>query len=74
MRALTARTYGGPEVLALEEMPVPTPADGELLVVPQAGGLALRTELGLITVKPGEICVIPRGLKFKAAAAGRAKQ
>jgi homogentisate 1,2-dioxygenase len=40
-------------------------ADGELLIVPQAGTLAFRTELGLITVKPGEICVIPRGLKFK---------
>ena len=41
-------------------------ADGELLIVPQSGALRFCTELGNITVKPGEICVIPRGLKFKA--------
>ena len=39
MRALTARTYGGPDVLALEELPVPTPADGELLVEVWASSL-----------------------------------
>ena len=41
-------------------------ADGELLVVPQSGAIKFRTELGVIDVGPGEICVIPRGLKFKA--------
>jgi homogentisate 1,2-dioxygenase len=41
-------------------------ADGELLVVPQSGGLRFFTELGRIEVSPGEICVIPRGMKFKA--------
>lgn len=40
-------------------------ADGELLVVPQAGGLRFCTELGRLEVSPGEICVLPRGLKFK---------
>jgi homogentisate 1,2-dioxygenase len=40
-------------------------ADGELLVVPQEGGLRFRTEMGLIEVQPGEICVLPRGLVFK---------
>ena len=40
-------------------------ADGELLVVPQAGALRFVTELGVLDVTPGEICVIPRGLKFK---------
>jgi homogentisate 1,2-dioxygenase len=41
-------------------------ADGELLIVPQQGTLALFTEFGRIAVAPGEICVIPRGVKFKA--------
>lgn len=40
-------------------------ADGELLIVPQQGALALRTELGIIDVRPGEIAVIPRGIKFR---------
>jgi homogentisate 1,2-dioxygenase len=39
-------------------------ADGELLFVPQQGQLILRTELGIIEAKPGEIAVIPRGVKF----------
>ncbi|MCI0671872.1 MAG: homogentisate 1,2-dioxygenase, partial [Myxococcaceae bacterium] len=39
-------------------------ADGELLLVPQLGELLLRTELGVLQVKPGEIAVLPRGLKF----------
>jgi homogentisate 1,2-dioxygenase len=41
-------------------------ADGELLIVPQAGALSFFTELGRIEVAPGEICVIPRGTKFRA--------
>ena len=40
-------------------------ADGELLIVPQQGRLAVVTELGKLDVAPGEICVMPRGLKFK---------
>jgi homogentisate 1,2-dioxygenase len=40
-------------------------ADGELLIVPQSGGLRVCTELGRIEVAPGDICVLPRGLKFK---------
>ena len=40
-------------------------ADGELLVVPQQGGLRFVTEMGVIEVAPGEICVLPRGLVFK---------
>ena len=39
-------------------------ADGEMLLVPQLGQLILRTELGILGVKPGEIGVIPRGIKF----------
>jgi homogentisate 1,2-dioxygenase len=40
-------------------------ADGELLVVPQLGALRIFTELGIIEAAPGEICVLPRGLKFR---------
>ena len=39
-------------------------ADGELLIVPQAGALTLKTEFGVLAVNPGEIAVIPRGVKF----------
>src|SRR6202012_4975115 len=35
-------------------------ADGELLIVPQLGALEFHTELGILEVAPGEICVIPR--------------
>lgn len=40
-------------------------ADGELLFVPQAGGLLLFTELGKMDVRPGEIAVVPRGVRFR---------
>lgn len=40
-------------------------ADGELLLVPERGGLILRTELGTIDAAPGEIAIIPRGTKFR---------
>ena len=40
-------------------------ADGEILIAPQQGELIFFTEFGRIAVTPGEICVIPRGVKFK---------
>jgi homogentisate 1,2-dioxygenase len=40
-------------------------ADGEMLIVPQLGGLILDTELGRIHLEPQEIAVIPRGLRFR---------
>ena len=40
-------------------------ADGELMLVPQQGGLLLLTELGLLEVAPGEVAVVPRGMKFR---------
>lgn len=40
-------------------------ADGELLIVPEQGRLHLATELGVLEVAPGEIAVIPRGIKFR---------
>jgi homogentisate 1,2-dioxygenase len=40
-------------------------ADGELMFVPQQGEIMLFTELGRLSVTPGEVAVIPRGVKFK---------
>jgi homogentisate 1,2-dioxygenase len=40
-------------------------ADGEMLIVPQQGDMTLDTELGRIDLKPLEIAVIPRGLRFR---------
>jgi homogentisate 1,2-dioxygenase len=40
-------------------------ADGELLILPETGALILFTELGRIDVKPGEIALIPRGVRFR---------
>jgi len=45
-------------------------ADGELLVVPQQGRLALTTELGALEVGPGEIALLPRGMAFSVAVDG----
>jgi homogentisate 1,2-dioxygenase len=39
-------------------------ADGEMLVVPQEGRLHLYTEMGMLEAAPGEMCILPRGLKF----------
>ncbi len=39
-------------------------ADGELLIVPQQGALSLRTEFGVLDIAPGEIAVMPRGVRF----------
>ncbi|CAM5762478.1 homogentisate 1,2-dioxygenase [Bosea minatitlanensis] len=40
-------------------------ADGEMLFVPQQGDLRLWTEFGIIDIEPGEIAVIPRGVKLR---------
>jgi homogentisate 1,2-dioxygenase len=40
-------------------------ADGELLIVPQQGVLHIATELGRLTAAPGEIALIPRGVRFR---------
>ncbi len=39
MTAITARTYGGPEVLATEQLAVPSPGDGEVLIEVRATSL-----------------------------------
>ena len=45
-------------------------ADGEMLIVPEMGRLGILTELGAMQIGPGEVAVIPRGLKFKVEIAG----
>src|SRR6201747_1583419 len=40
-------------------------ADGEMLFVPQQGSIRFWTEFGVIDTEPGEIAVIPRGVKFR---------
>jgi homogentisate 1,2-dioxygenase len=45
-------------------------ADAELMLVPQEGVLRVFTELGLLEISPGEILVIPRGLRFKVQVSG----
>jgi len=39
--------------------------DGELLFVPYQGTIVLKTEFGQLTIHPGMIAVIPRGVKFQ---------
>ncbi len=39
-------------------------ADGELLVAPQQGALAIRTEFGDLRIGPTAFAVIPRGVRF----------
>ncbi|HEY7808935.1 MAG TPA: homogentisate 1,2-dioxygenase [Allosphingosinicella sp.] len=40
-------------------------ADGEMLFIPQDGGLTLYTEMGRIDIMPGEIALVPRGVRFR---------
>jgi homogentisate 1,2-dioxygenase len=45
-------------------------ADGEMLVVPQLGALRIFTEMGILGVAPGEIAVLPRGVRFRVELEG----
>lgn len=45
-------------------------ADGELLFVPQEGKLQLHTECGVLVIGPGEVALIPRGMKFRVMLSG----
>ena len=47
-------------------------ADGELLIVPQEGALVLHTELGRLGLAPGEVAVVPRGVRFRVELQGAA--
>jgi homogentisate 1,2-dioxygenase len=42
-------------------------ADGDLLIILQQGVLDIRTELGHLLVRPNEICVIPRGIRYNVS-------
>jgi homogentisate 1,2-dioxygenase len=42
-------------------------ADGEMLFIPQLGRVAFDTEMGRIEVGPGEVALIPRGVRFRAS-------
>lgn len=46
-------------------------SDGDFLIVPQNGVLKVTTEMGRLTVAPKEICVVPRGIKFRVAVDGQ---
>jgi homogentisate 1,2-dioxygenase len=48
-------------------------ADGELLIVPQAGVLTIATELGRMEVAPGWAGLVPRGIKFRVEVDGEAR-
>ncbi len=40
-------------------------ADGEMLIVPRLGRLKILTELGVLDVAPGEIALLPRGIRVR---------
>jgi homogentisate 1,2-dioxygenase len=40
-------------------------SDGELLFVPEHNAIIVHTELGPLRVSPGEIAVVPRGIRFR---------
>lgn len=42
-------------------------ADGDMLIVPQTGVLDVRTELGRLFVRPNEILVVPRGIRYQVS-------
>ena len=42
-------------------------ADGDFLIVPQHGVLAIQTEMGRILLRANEICVIPRGVRYRVS-------
>jgi homogentisate 1,2-dioxygenase len=39
-------------------------SDGDMLILPQEGRLDIQTEFGKLMVRPGELVVVPAGIKF----------
>lgn len=39
--------------------------DAETVLVPQSGMITMQTECGTLAARPGDIAVVPRGMKFK---------
>ena len=48
-------------------------ADGEMLIVPQMGALHIVTEMGAMDVAPGQIALVPRGVRFAVGVEGAAR-
>jgi homogentisate 1,2-dioxygenase len=48
-------------------------SDGDFLIVPHQGTLFVRTLNGRLVVKPKEILIIPRGIKFSIDVEGEIK-
>ncbi len=44
--------------------------DGKLLFVPQQGAVQLWIEFGIVDASPGEIAILPRGIKFRVEVPG----
>lgn len=42
-------------------------ADGDFLILSQEGDLILKTEFGILEAIPGEVVVVPRGIKFQVS-------
>lgn len=40
-------------------------ADGEMLILPQEGALRIITEMGVIVAGPGELVLVPKGMKIR---------
>lgn len=38
--------------------------DGELIILPQQGSIRVRTEMGNLLAEPGEMVLLPRGIRF----------
>ena len=50
---------------AMDERTAFYSADGDFLIVLQHGVLDIQTELGNLLVRPNEICIIPRGIRYR---------
>ncbi len=48
-------------------------ADGEMLIVPQERAISVHTELGVLGLAPGEIGIVPRGMKMRVNLDGPAR-
>ncbi|HKU92211.1 MAG TPA: homogentisate 1,2-dioxygenase [Sphingomicrobium sp.] len=48
-------------------------ADGELLILPQSGTIQVVTELGRMTLAPGWVGLVPRGIRFRVEVDGEAR-
>jgi homogentisate 1,2-dioxygenase len=42
-------------------------ADGDFMLLPDAGTVVITTELGVLRVAPGEIAIVPRGIVFRVS-------